>query len=62
MGSWHIKIEGHGQHHNKMDNDAEVMAKKFVDDLRAKGHQVSRAEFTLTGSQQDIDTGDTLSR
>lgn len=62
MGSWHIKIEGHGCHHNGRADDAEVLAKEFADKLRANGHQVSRAEFTLTGSQQDLDTGETLAR
>jgi len=53
MGTWNIKISGHGQHHNpKSDShakDAEVMAMDFVDRLRAAGHEVSHGTLELTG-------------
>lgn len=48
MGTWRITIEGSGAHHNK-DNatDADKMARGFVKDLRAAGHQVKKAEMEL---------------
>jgi len=54
MGSWKIEVEGHGIHHNGRPDDAEVMAAVFVGELRAKGHKVGRADFTLTGGTTDL--------
>ena len=52
MGNWHISIEGIGIHHNKdNENDANVMAKKFVQDLKDANHQVNKASFTYGGSE-----------
>lgn len=47
MGNWNINIQGVGAHHNKdYPKDANVMAKAFVEELRAAGHQVEAATFT----------------
>lgn len=54
MGTWHIHIEGHGPHDNDKHSDAEAMTADFVAQLEATGHQISRAEFTLTGSQREL--------
>lgn len=61
MGNWHISIEGVGSHHNK-DNppDADRMAAEFVEALKSKGHQISRASFTFGSSQRlaDVNASD----
>ena len=54
MGTWKIEIDGHGIHHNRLPDDANVMLADFVRSLIARGHEVSRAEFTLTGSTDDV--------
>ena len=54
MGTWAITVEGHGIHHNGRQDDAEAMAAVFVGELRAAGHEVSRAEFVLTGGTTDV--------
>lgn len=47
MGDWHISIEGTGVHNNKdLPQDADRMAKKFVEDLAAAGHTIVNATFT----------------
>ncbi len=54
MGNWHISIEGVGFHHNsKMPEDANRMAKKFAEDLKAAGHSVTKATFTH-GAADDL--------
>jgi len=51
MGQFHISIEGMGIHHNKKTpNDANRLAKEFVDKLKAIGHTVTKASFTSGGS------------
>ena len=54
MGTWNITIKGHGCHHNKRVDDAEVMSAAFVSALRAAGHEVTSAEFELTGQVYNI--------
>lgn len=49
MGNWNISIRGVGSHHNGLKADAEQMAAKLVDDLRAAGHNVVSAEVTYGG-------------
>lgn len=56
MGNWEIVVRGHGIHHNGRENDAEVMAKLFVEDLRAEGHDIECAIFSLTGGAQQEET------
>lgn len=47
MGNWHISIEGLGSHHNHENlYDANRMAHRFVEELRAQGYTVTRASFT----------------
>lgn len=57
MGNWHISIDGVGAHHQHPDRplaeDANRMAAKFVEDLKAAGHQVNVATFTH-GAADDI--------
>jgi hypothetical protein len=53
MGNWHISIEGQGAHHNTdYDKDANRMAHRFVEELKAAGHVVTRATFTHGGAEQ----------
>jgi hypothetical protein len=50
MGNWNINIQGVGCHHNAdFPNDADRMAKKFVEQLKEAGHTVEHAEFTYGG-------------
>jgi len=54
MGNWNITIRGQGAHHNKgLLLDANRMAAKFVQDLRAAGHSVSHASITF-GGENDL--------
>ncbi len=61
MGTWDIKISGHGSHHNKdYPQDADKLTRAFVDDLRAAGHEVSAATFMLappSGETEDVTAG-----
>lgn len=55
MGTWNISIEGHGCHHNsREDIDADLATKEFIAKLKAQGHDITRAEFTLTGQKDDL--------
>ena len=47
MGAWKIVIEGHGCHHNKRGDDANVLAADLVEQLKASGHDVHGASFAL---------------
>ena len=54
MGNWNITVRGIGVHHNKkLPNDANKMAAKFVQDLKAAGHTVMSASITY-GGEDDI--------
>jgi hypothetical protein len=54
MGNWAINIQGVGCHHNKaLQQDANRMARKFVNDLKAAGHSIERADFTF-GAKEDL--------
>lgn len=56
MGDWNISIQGSGAHHNAdFPEDAEKMAKRFVQELRGAGHSISSAMFT-SGGREDIDS------
>lgn len=50
MGNWKITIHGHGIHHNKRPDDADVIARVFAGQLQAAGHQLDKAELQLTDS------------
>ena len=53
MGNWHISIEGVGFHHNVgLTQDANRMAKRFVQDLIAAGHHIHKASFTHGGADE----------
>jgi len=55
MGNWHISIRGAGVHHNHdLPEDADRMAQKFVEDLRAAGHSIVSAAITYGSEQQLI--------
>lgn len=55
MGTWNISIDGHGCHHNsRADIDADLAAKEFIEKLKAQGHQIKRADFTLTGQTESL--------
>jgi hypothetical protein len=48
MGQWNMTIQGHGVHDNGgKENDADVMMAAFLNELRAKGHVVEDAWFTV---------------
>jgi hypothetical protein len=47
MGHWTITIVGHGIHDNGRQDDADQMAAAFVGELRAAGHEVTDAGFSL---------------
>jgi hypothetical protein len=56
MGYWTIVVQGCGCHHNAQSgdgleppHDANLMAAKFVRDLKAVGHEISDATFTHSG-------------
>jgi len=51
MGNWNISIEGIGIHHNKVEKDANEMARKFVKALKEAGHNVNKASFTYGGAE-----------
>lgn len=52
MGNWNISVQGVGAHHNTdYPRDANVIAKKFVDELLAAGHYVEKATFTHGGCE-----------
>ena len=57
MGQWAITIHGHGIHDNGREDDAEVMTKKFVEELGAKGHYVDRVSITV-GSTRHLNDED----
>lgn len=52
MGQWNMSIQGHGIHDNGLENDAEVMLERFVDELRAAGHSVSSVHFTVGAARK----------
>lgn len=53
MGQWTIVVEGTGAHHNKdYPNDADKMFRKFVEDLKAAGHEVENASFTTSAREK----------
>lgn len=58
MGRWRITIEGVGGHHNgeraEDAGDADHAAKQFVNELRHKGQSVTKAEFEVTASPEDL--------
>lgn len=58
MGDWHISIEGTGVHDNTaldLPQDADRMARKFVEDLAAAGHTIVNATFT-SGARRYLPT------
>ena len=57
MGDWHIIIKGHGQHHNhavpSRYRDVDLLIRKFVQELRDKGHRVDEAHL-LVGTAEPL--------
>ncbi len=54
MGNWNINIQGIGCHHNENHKaDAQYMAARFVEALKAAGHTIEHAEFT-SGGKDDL--------
>ncbi len=55
MGHYLIEIEGFGAHHNvAYEGDADRIAAELVARLKAKGHNVARADFVSLGSIDDL--------
>jgi len=58
MGQWNISVHGTGCHHNKrLETDANRMAAKFVSELKAAGHTVTKATITF-GAEEDVTDAD----
>jgi hypothetical protein len=56
MGHCTITVHLTGSHHNKGNpKDADRMAAKFVDELKAAGHSVEHASFTSGGREDLLD-------
>jgi hypothetical protein len=54
MGNWNINVQGHGCHHNRTNpTDANLLAAKFVQELKAAGHTIESATFT-SGSKEEL--------
>lgn len=47
MGSWTMHLDGHGVHDNGHEGDADSLLEDFITKLRAAGHVVNRASFTV---------------
>lgn len=71
MGNWTIVIQGTGQHHNfeqdadrkvtgQDPKDADKMARRFVQDLKAAGQNVEHATITHGGRDQAMTLVDVL--
>ncbi len=58
MGNWNISVRGVGVHHNgkkadgtpSVPEDADVMAREFVEKMKAAGHTITGAEITSGGA------------
>jgi hypothetical protein len=50
MGNFAIIIRGHGPHQNDLSYDAERIAQRLVDELRACGHDVETASVETGGT------------
>lgn len=46
MGDWAITIEGTGVHHNGIEQDADAVAARTVQELLKAGHKIHSATFT----------------
>lgn len=58
MGSWAITIHGHGIHDNGRPDDADVLLKQFIDDMKVKGgHVISSVRFTV-GADRELTDGE----
>lgn len=54
MGNWNINIQGIGSHHNEGNKaDAQYLAARFVEQLKASGHTIEAASFT-SGGKEDL--------
>ncbi|MGY3393458.1 glucan phosphoethanolaminetransferase (alkaline phosphatase superfamily) [Bradyrhizobium sp. USDA 3311] len=53
MGNCTLVVHLTGSHHNRKNRDANRMAAKFVDELKAAGHNVEHASFT-SGGREDL--------
>jgi hypothetical protein len=54
MGNWVLTIEGTGCHNNNNEViDADLLAPKLVEQLKAQGQHIEHATFT-SGSRKDV--------
>jgi hypothetical protein len=53
MGNCLISVHVTGVHHNGRPEDIDQMTNKFVDDLKAKGHNVT-ASTIVSGGEHDV--------
>jgi hypothetical protein len=62
MGNFHISIQGVGVHHNfkkgedgkvigQNPADADLLFKKFVEEMKSHGHNISFASITIGGAE-----------
>lgn len=53
MGNCLISIHVTGCHHNGIESDIDQLAAGYVEDLKAKGHNVTGA-FLVSGGETDL--------
>lgn len=53
MGNCLINVHVTGSHHNGIESDIDQMAARFVDELKAKGHNVTAATL-VSGGENDM--------
>jgi hypothetical protein len=59
MGDWSLTVLGSGAHHNTtieklVENDADILFAKFIDDLKLRGHTIRHAEM-VTGAKTTVE-------
>lgn len=54
MGSWNLKIDGTGPHHNGKPYDVERQSAEFVARLKGNGHNIGEAVVTINDQSLTI--------
>jgi hypothetical protein len=53
MGDWNITIQGVGAHGNGIKGDIEQIYKRFIEDIKAHGHNIVHSSVTSGGAYHD---------
>lgn len=53
MGNWSITIQGVGPHGNGIEADAEQLYRKFVEELKAYGHNLEHSSIHMSSAYFD---------